>query len=177
MAGAKRLARAADFAGLLAWRKGTLIGRGRLKPTATLGRSKVRPLQSSLAAFPWRKSATVAGEHYIRLTVARRRRYCTVFPSTKSAVDVEGQSPLRAKDVGGVGPVCDRQAAGLGWTRKPLFICKKRHARPAGRSDLHGKRRLKNLLENFALEHGCRRTNAKTFATLHQDHLVRVFTR
>ena len=104
MAGAKRLARAADFAGLLAWRKGTLAERGRLKPAATPGRSKVRPLQSSLAAFPWRKLATVAGEHYIRLTVARRRRYCTVFPSTKSAVNVRGQSPLRIKDVGGARP-------------------------------------------------------------------------
>jgi|GEM_PF-3934932 hypothetical protein len=39
-------------------------------------------------------------EPYIRLTVARRRRYCTVFPSTKSAVEVEGRSPLWIKVVG-----------------------------------------------------------------------------
>ena len=154
------------------------MGLGKLKLAATVGQAKARPLQrpkSSLAAFPWRKLATVAGEHYIRLTVARRRRCCTVFPSTKSAVDGEGQSPLRVTDVGGTKPVNDRQAAGLGWTRKLLFICKKRYARPAGSGHLHGKRRLKNLFKNLALEHRCGRPNTKTFSPLHQNNLVGVF--
>jgi len=83
------------------------MGLGKLKLAATVGQAKARPLQrpkSSLAAFPWRKLATVAGEHYIRLTVARRRRCCTVFPSTKSAVGVKGQSPLRIANVGSARP-------------------------------------------------------------------------
>jgi hypothetical protein len=36
----------------------------------------------------------VAGKRKVRLTVARRRRISTVFPNTKSAVLVEGLSPL-----------------------------------------------------------------------------------
>ena len=60
---------------------------------------------------------------------------------------------------------------------EPLLIRKKRYARPAGGSYLHGKRRLKNLFENFALEHRCRRTNAKTFSPLQKHDLVGVFAR
>src|SRR5215472_13251961 len=85
-------------------------------------------------------------EPNIRLTVARRRRLCTVFPSTKSAVKVEGWAP------GG----CDcrqRKAAGLGWTWKRLFVRKKRDARPARGGHFDRQRRLENLFENFALQH------------------------
>src|SRR5215472_3333881 len=80
------LALAADFAGLLAWRKGTLGPAGLLSALAS---------KSSLAAFPQPNSATVTCELHIRLTVARRRRFLTVFPSTNSAVVVEGRRPLR----------------------------------------------------------------------------------
>ena len=54
MAGAKRLARAADFAGLLAWRKGTQRRAGRLKPAATSGQSKVWPLHFRVHSLPSR---------------------------------------------------------------------------------------------------------------------------
>ncbi len=36
---------------------------------------------------------------------------------------------------------------------------------------------MKNLFENFALEHRCRRTNTKAFAAVHQHNLVGVFAR
>jgi len=131
------------------------MGLGKLKLAATVGQAKARPLQrpkSSLAAFPWRKLATVAGEHYIRLTV--RAAGDGVAPSSrarKSAVGVKGQSPLR------IANCRKRKASGLRWTRKLLRIRKKRYARPAGGSHLHGKRRLKNLFKNLALKHCCRR--------------------
>ena len=48
--------------------------------------------EQQLVAFPQRNAA-VARKRKNRLTVARRRRRCTVFPSTKSAVEVEGRSP------------------------------------------------------------------------------------
>jgi len=46
----------------------------------------------------------VAGERNTRLTVARRRRLYTVFPSTKSAVIVEGQGPLWVRSFGSTKP-------------------------------------------------------------------------
>ncbi len=55
----------------------------------------------SLPAASW---AAVAGEQNARLTVARRRRLYTVFPSTKSAVIVEGQSPLWVTSFGSAKP-------------------------------------------------------------------------
>jgi hypothetical protein len=36
---------------------------------------------------------------------------------------------------------------------------------------------LKNLFENFALEHRCRRANSQTFAAVHEHNLVCVFAR
>jgi hypothetical protein len=46
----------------------------------------------------------VACKRKVRLTVARRRRHCTVFPSTKSAVKVEGLGPLWVAKFGGLRP-------------------------------------------------------------------------
>ena len=78
MAGAGALTQAADFAGLLAWRKG---------PSAAQAGHCSREFARCLPAA-W--VATVTSEPHIRLTVARRRRFLTVFPSTKSAVIVRG---------------------------------------------------------------------------------------
>jgi len=69
-------------------------------------RKKIRcAFQHRLAAFP-KRYASVARERNIRLTVARRRRSFTVFPSTKSALMVEGQGPLWVSNCG------DMSAAG-----------------------------------------------------------------
>ena len=54
--------------------------------------------------LPAAKLATVTNELHIRLTVARRRRFFTVFPSTKFAVIVEGRRPLWVAHVGGTKP-------------------------------------------------------------------------
>src|ERR1700722_7971677 len=51
------------------------------------------------------------------------------------------------------------------------------HTRTAGRAELHGERRLKNLFEQFALEDGCRRSNAKTFALLKKSNLGGILAR
>src|SRR5580704_3826200 len=48
------------------------------------------------------------------------------------------------------------------------------HTWTARRAKLHGKRRLKNLFEQFALEDACGRSNAKTFALLKKCDLVGV---
>ena len=56
-----------------------------------------------------------------------------------------------------------------------LGVGKKRDARPAGGGHLHRQRRLKNLFEQFPLEHGGRRPYAKALALLQQDDLIGVF--
>ena len=56
-----------------------------------------------------------------------------------------------------------------------LGVGKKRDARPPGGGHLHRQRRLKNLFEQFPLEHGGRRPYAKTLAFLQQDDLICVF--
>jgi hypothetical protein len=48
------------------------------------------------------------------------------------------------------------------------------HTRTAGRAELHGERRLKNLFEQFALEDARGRSNAKTFALLKKCNLIGV---
>jgi len=60
--------------------------------------------QEFARCLPAAKVATVTNEPYIRLTVARRQRFHTVFPSTKSAVVVEGRRPLWVASVGGTKP-------------------------------------------------------------------------
>ena len=85
------IARAADFAGLLAWRQWLTMSLGQ--------RAGGLPAALSLQWFT---------NNNVRLTVARRRRRFTVFPSTKSAVVVEGRRPLWVANVG------DSKTAGLG---------------------------------------------------------------
>jgi hypothetical protein len=58
-----------------------------------------------------------------------------------------------------------------------LFCRRHIHTRTARRAELHGERRLKNLFEQFALEDGRRRSNAKTFALLKKSDLVSVLAR
>ena len=156
MAGAKALgvAQAADFAGLLAWRHFTGVNR----------------IQAGkLAVFPQR-SAAVACKRKVRLTVARRRRLCTVFPSTKSAVKVEGPGPLW------VAKIRRREAAVFGLPKK-LGFTEKRDARPSRGRHLHAQRCLKNVLQQIALEYRLRRANAKTFSLLQKYDLIREFPR
>ena len=57
-----------------------------------------------------------------------------------------------------------------------LRFTEKRDARPAGRSHLHGERRLENVFEQIALKHGGWRPDAKALSFLQQDDLVRIFS-
>jgi hypothetical protein len=68
----------------------------------------LRPSRSEMAA--------VARKRKVRLTVARRRRHCTVFPSTKSAVEVKGLGPLWVAIFGGAKPAYRRTATRLGYS-------------------------------------------------------------
>ena len=55
-----------------------------------------------------------------------------------------------------------------------LLFGRHAHAGTAGRAELHGERRLKNLFEQFALEDRGGRSNAKTFAFLEKRDLIGV---
>jgi len=68
-----------------------------------------------------------------------------------------------------------REAAAKGLLDQLLFI-EKRDARPAGRSHLHGQRRLKNVLEQIALEDTSWRPYAKALPFLEKDDLIRIFS-
>jgi len=78
-------------------------------PVSWLGGNSLRAKRirgQQACGLPAAKSAAVARKRKVRLTVARRRRLCTVFPSTKSAVKVEGQCPLWVANTGGAKLPC-----------------------------------------------------------------------
>ena len=94
------------------------------------------------------------------------------FPCTKSAIIVEGQSPL----------LVTREPQQHQRGMEPRFKLQLRqsrqdaHARAAGRARLHGKLCLENLFEQIALIYACRRTDPQALAFLQQDDLIRIFT-
>ena len=123
------------------------------------------------------------GSTLFRLTVARRRRLFHVCPSVAevNAPSSRARSPRWLW--GADGPLCviqvpqpEPRRSSESWNGC-LFCRRHIHTRTARRAELHGERRLKNLFEQFALEDGRRRSNAKTLALLKKSDLVSVLAR
>jgi len=99
----------------------------------------------------------VARAEEFPLTVARRRRLCTVFPYTESQVSVDG-GPLMAE-----APLAKRDAFAKGqfkgFFRPSTFL--QNDARPTVRPDFDFERRFKDFLEQGAIVYLDRRTDAQ----------------
>jgi len=91
------------------------------------------------------------------------------LPEHEVRDDCEGPKPTVDDDM----PRFKYAAPGL--TRKHLRCRQQIHTRTAVRAFLDRERRLKNLFQQIALIHACRRTYPQALSLLQQHNLVRVF--
>jgi hypothetical protein len=120
---------------------------------------------SATACLRWRASATVK---VARLPVREVRGNCKGAKPTVGCGEAADQVP-EDKILKDASPFL---AAGFCPTYRSdpkhgvSWFCQNAYPRTPGRAELHGKRRVKNLFEQFALVDRSRRADAKTFAAL-----------
>jgi len=103
---------------------------------------------------------TVVRAENFRLTVARRRRFFTVFPCAESRVIVYGAVKIARAPL---------------LTGNSLVAAAQNHARTTVRAHLHFQRRFEHFFQHILLIHFCGFADAQAFASVQQRNAVGKF--